>query len=915
MQNIAFLLELITSIPLIITIFVPKLREIYVPIFLNCWLAKNALQAILNDLNRVSSVAQSALFRQIIILLSTLICLIFTGTCGIEHLQRGGDRQFDLFTSFYFVIVTFSTVGYGDWYPDTWMSRLYVIILICVAFAVLPSQIESLGQTWLQRKKAGGEYTEGWGSHEKHVVITIPYLEAEFIRDFLTEFYAHTEHQDFMVILLSPCEMDDQMRMLLKIPMWASRVLYLRGSALKDEDLERVRMVSAEACFILSARHINAKVRADEHTILRSWAVKDFAPHVPQYIQIFRPEAKMHIEHAEVVVCEDEFKFALLANNCICPAISTFITLLLHTSRGEEGQKSSEPWHQVYGFHSGNEIYHIKIADSKFFGEYIGKSFTYAAFNAHKIYGVTLVAIKPNGYNEHIRLNPGHGYTLRAMDIAYYIALTNEENLFNFRKHVIDQRRKANVATTIAKIVFKELYSRKPSIAVVEDNKIESESEDEESDCSECVGTCITEMITKTYPPVTSYIGTGFTVCHMMKNKRPICCLEIACKHCHFRTANEYNWSNPAIIVAADRTSSGLYNFIVPHRAYYRPVHQLQPIILLLELEENNKPNPVFLDVIAWFPLVYWMQGKISSLDNLLKAGVCLADSVVVTKEGATSVEEHLADCATIVTVQKIHRMFPNIRMITELTHSSNMRFMQFNADDEYALQQSKFEKKERKRGSNMSFMFRLPFAQGSVFSANMLDRLIYQSFVKDFVVDFVRLLLGIDQSDGSGYLTSVSITEEDLWIRTYGRLYQKLASSVADIPIGIYRTKQMDSNTVRCFQISFSNISLKKYPISNIICTNIIFQNLEYGERRSTISYVIINPNFDTELETGDIIYVLRAPISEDAGSKRTNPRRGLHRSKLSPTIDSSISHNHFKIETELTFEYNFNLFFTNFP
>lgn len=64
---------------------------------------------------------------------------------------------------------------------------------------------------------------------------------------------------------------------------------------------------------------------------------------------------------------------------------------------------------------------------------------------------------------------------------------------------------------------------------------------------------------------------------------------------------------------------------------------------------------------------------------------------------------------------------------------------------------------KERKRGSNMSFMFRLPFAQGSVFSANMLDRLIYQSFVKDFVVDFVRLLLGIDQSDGSGYLTSVS--------------------------------------------------------------------------------------------------------------------------------------------------------------
>jgi len=33
----------------------------------------------------------------------------------------------------------------------------------------------------------------------------------------------------------------------------------------------------------------------DQHTILRSWAVKDFAPLCPQYVQIFRPENKMHV--------------------------------------------------------------------------------------------------------------------------------------------------------------------------------------------------------------------------------------------------------------------------------------------------------------------------------------------------------------------------------------------------------------------------------------------------------------------------------------------------------------------------------------------------------------------------------------------------------------------------------------------
>lgn len=72
--------------------------------------------------------------------------------------------------------------------------------------------------------------------------------------------------------------------------------------------------------------------------LFRSWAVKDFAPDVPQYVQIFRPENKLHVKFAEFVVCEDEFKYALLANNCTCPGASTLVTLLLHTSRGQSVQ-------------------------------------------------------------------------------------------------------------------------------------------------------------------------------------------------------------------------------------------------------------------------------------------------------------------------------------------------------------------------------------------------------------------------------------------------------------------------------------------------------------------------------------------------------------------------------------------------
>ncbi len=49
-----------------------------------------------------------------------------------------------------------------------------------------------------------------------------------------------------------------------------------------------------------------------------------------------------------------------------------------------EGTGSNEEWQKVYGKCSGNEIYHIKLSNSKFFKEYQGKSFTYTSFHSHR---------------------------------------------------------------------------------------------------------------------------------------------------------------------------------------------------------------------------------------------------------------------------------------------------------------------------------------------------------------------------------------------------------------------------------------------------------------------------------------------------------------------------------------------------
>lgn len=112
---------------------------------------------------------------------------------------------------------------------------------------------------------------------------------------------------------------------------------------------------------------------------------------------------------------------------CMC---SFFHVCMLCDFR--EGQMSREEWHRLYGRCSGNEIYHIKLEDSRFFGEYDGKSFTYATFHAHRKYGVSLVGVRPallpEFYEDTILLNPGPRHIMKKSDICFYFSITKEEH-------------------------------------------------------------------------------------------------------------------------------------------------------------------------------------------------------------------------------------------------------------------------------------------------------------------------------------------------------------------------------------------------------------------------------------------------------------------------------------------------------
>lgn len=42
-------------------------------------------------------------------------------------------------------------------------------------------------------------------------------------------------------------------------------------------------------------------------------------------------------------------------------------------------------------------------------------------------------------------------------------------------------------------------------------------------------------------------------------------------------------------------------------------------------------------------------------------------------------------------------------------------------------------------------------------------------------------------------FILKIPLTEEDVKLLTYGNLYRKLATTTAEIPIGIYRTEKQE--------------------------------------------------------------------------------------------------------------------------
>merc|ERR1719238_1574570 len=108
---------------------------------------------------RVLRLSDDGITRQVMTMVWTLISIVFCAAGLIQIVEDEFDGQkMTFFQGVYFVVVTITTVGYGDYAPITTLGQQLTVVLILFTFIIIPLQAQTLAELIRQRPRHRGRY-------------------------------------------------------------------------------------------------------------------------------------------------------------------------------------------------------------------------------------------------------------------------------------------------------------------------------------------------------------------------------------------------------------------------------------------------------------------------------------------------------------------------------------------------------------------------------------------------------------------------------------------------------------------------------------------------------------------------------------------------------------------------------------
>lgn len=270
------------------------------------------LQAIINRF------LQSNMFLRILIVI--LLVVISFGV-GIHFIEP--EVYPTIFDGIWWVFVTASTVGYGDYVPNSIIGRTVAIILILLGGGFVSFFMVTLATTVFQIFNALKEGSAAYKGEEHFIVIGWNSRAKTTIQQLLIV------NPSLQIVLIDET--------LTENPLHIRSIHFIRGNPTNDETLKQANVEKAGTVLITADQNRNEH-EADMQSILILLAIKGLNPRIYCLVEVLTQEQINNAKRAGANEIIETFLLSsyVMINSIVSPGLSSTVKTLLNQIDGSK---------------------------------------------------------------------------------------------------------------------------------------------------------------------------------------------------------------------------------------------------------------------------------------------------------------------------------------------------------------------------------------------------------------------------------------------------------------------------------------------------------------------------------------------------------------------------------------------------
>lgn len=229
----------------------------------------------------------------------------------------------------WWVLVTMTTVGYGDKVPVTTGGRIIGIFIMFFGLSLLSIFTATVSSIFIARQLKEGRGLEDIKEKE-HLIICGWNFSAEQILRYLQNNLKQIE----LIVLINQLPEESIADIINQFSQL--KIKFVRGDFTQESVLKRANLKMAHAVIIVPDSSSGLSARSDERTILATLSIKTINPKVKVFANLIERENLPHIRKARVddALITDEYTGYLLATHIISPGVPQLVEQLFSDESG-----------------------------------------------------------------------------------------------------------------------------------------------------------------------------------------------------------------------------------------------------------------------------------------------------------------------------------------------------------------------------------------------------------------------------------------------------------------------------------------------------------------------------------------------------------------------------------------------------